>query len=265
MKKILFILFIIFTINNFSQDTRDIKFELLNFSDKKYNDFAPTLYKDGIIFTSDRNSNNKIMELYYSNLKTSPIKIIVKNNQYNLGPAFYDKKNNKLYFTKINNMHFNYRYKFAIHEGKLNNDELLYHKMLSFCKPKYNYGHSTIFNDKLLISYSNNRSFFLVLYKYKNKWIKDKVIFKSNHNMLFPNYLNENTIIFSTKRKGGLGGLDLYKIIKKNKKWSKPINLKEFNTKYDDFGLLYINEYEGYISSNRIDNKDHIFKFTIKH
>jgi len=45
----------------------------------------------------------------------------------------------------------------------------------------------------------------------------------------------KDTIIFSSDRKGGMGGLDLYMTVKTPVgKWSEPKNLQNFNTQYDD-------------------------------
>ena len=115
-----------------------------------------------------------------------------------------------------------------------------------------------------MILSSERKKFSLQKYIIKNKkWIFKEIIYSEKQPMLNPYYKDTNTILFSSKRKGGIGGYDLYKIIKTNGKWSKPINLIDFNSKFDDLSLMYINEKEGYISSNRLDNKDHIFKFKI--
>ena len=46
------------------------------------------------------------------------------------------------------------------------------------------------------------------------------------------------TLYFSSDRKGGFGKMDLYKSVRKGKKWTKPKNLgKAINTKGDDLGI----------------------------
>jgi outer membrane protein OmpA-like peptidoglycan-associated protein len=48
-------------------------------------------------------------------------------------------------------------------------------------------------------------------------------------------FYNDSTIIFSSKRKGGYGGYDLYVCYKKDKYWSQPKNLgPEINSTYDE-------------------------------
>ncbi len=47
--------------------------------------------------------------------------------------------------------------------------------------------------------------------------------------------LNDSTYIFSSKRKGGFGGYDLYYVVKTQNQWLKPVNLgKEINSPYNE-------------------------------
>ncbi len=49
---------------------------------------------------------------------------------------------------------------------------------------------------------------------------------------------DRNTLYFVSNRKGGLGGKDIYYSVKKDNKWSEPVNIKILNTKYDEDGLF---------------------------
>jgi hypothetical protein len=269
MKKKMTFLLIFLSFQMFSQNNQNIKFELVNFSDKLYNDFAPILFKNGILFVSDRNENSLFYSLYYTDFKSKPKRIEIKNQKYHIGQVFYDKLNKTAYITKTSDEISNDRttYNLAVFTAKIRGNKkkkIKRLKKLDFCNPNFSYGFAQIQNNKLTIHSDENNEYSLSIYEFKNnKWVKEKVIFKDKYPILNPTYRNNSTIVFSSKRSGGKGGVDLYKIVKINGEWSEPINLIEFNSEYDDLSLLYINDNEGYLSSNRIDNKDHIFKFRI--
>jgi len=61
----------------------------------------------------------------------------------------------------------------------------------------------------------------------------------------------ENTLYFSSNRKGGLGGFDIYKSNGKLNLWTKATNVKHFNSKDDEMYLSFYSKDRGYFSSNR--------------
>ena len=61
----------------------------------------------------------------------------------------------------------------------------------------------------------------------------------------------ENTLYFSSNRKGGLGGFDVYKSNGKLNLWKKTSNVKQFNSKDDEMYLSFYSKDKGYFSSNR--------------
>jgi hypothetical protein len=67
---------------------------------------------------------------------------------------------------------------------------------------------------------------------------------------------NNNTLIFSSKRKGGYGGYDLYISVKKDGEWDTPINLgPTVNSKYDEVSaFLTKSGTRLFYSSNRLNS-----------
>ena len=61
----------------------------------------------------------------------------------------------------------------------------------------------------------------------------------------------ENQLYFSSNRKKGRGGFDIYKSKGKLNLWKFAENTKQFNTKEDEMYLTFFNENTGYFSSNR--------------
>ena len=61
----------------------------------------------------------------------------------------------------------------------------------------------------------------------------------------------ESALYFSSNKKGGLGGFDIYTSKGRLNLWEKPINATHFNSKQDEMYLTFYNETKGYFASNR--------------
>ncbi len=129
-------------------------------------------------------------------------------------------------------------------------------------KPEYNFAHPTISpNGKMFVFSSDSYAtygmdlYYCILEK-SGKWSIPKRL-KSNINTtfteVFPVFLNDSTLTFSSDGHVGLGGLDLFNTNFSKGNWSDPIHLSApFNSQGDDFYLFSIdNLNSGYLTSNR--------------
>jgi len=66
----------------------------------------------------------------------------------------------------------------------------------------------------------------------------------------FYNYHN-GMIYFSSNKKTGMGGFDIYKAKGRLNLWDNPKNVEELNSEKDDLYLVFYDENTGYLSSNR--------------
>lgn len=83
---------------------------------------------------------------------------------------------------------------------------------------------------------------------------------------LFPYMLNDSTLYFSSNGHPGFGALDIFIAkLDNDMQWNVANPGKPLNSSADDFGIAFISNNNGFISSNRGDNRgyDHIFQFTI--
>jgi hypothetical protein len=79
---------------------------------------------------------------------------------------------------------------------------------------------------------------------------------------LFPT-VHGDTLYFSSDGYAGLGGLDIYRVSRKNGLNTQPENLGyPLNSSYDDFGIVYANGTEGLFTSNRLGSDD-VYSFSI--
>lgn len=76
---------------------------------------------------------------------------------------------------------------------------------------------------------------------------------------------NDTTLYFASNGHPGLGGLDIFKSIKRNGIWTKPVNLEvPVNSSGDDFAMIFQpGEDQGFLSSNRKGGRggDDIYSF----
>ncbi len=70
---------------------------------------------------------------------------------------------------------------------------------------------------------------------------------------MFPFILNDTVLYFASNGLAGMGGLDIFRTMKKNGIWSAPENMRSpVNSNNDDFGIIFFpDEDKGYFSSNR--------------
>jgi outer membrane protein OmpA-like peptidoglycan-associated protein len=81
---------------------------------------------------------------------------------------------------------------------------------------------------------------------------------------MFPYVTEDGKLYFASDGQAGFGGLDLFVATRNKEEGTKVENLgMPINSKADDFGIVYKNAYEGYLSSNREGGKgdDDIYYF----
>lgn len=85
---------------------------------------------------------------------------------------------------------------------------------------------------------------------------------------LFPFIRDDSILYFASNGLPGMGGLDIFRSVKRGDKWTKPENMRyPINSSFDDFGIVFSPEEEeaGYFSSNRPGGKgkDDIYSFVV--
>ena len=266
----------------------------------KYSDFGPALYNDKIVFTSDRKLDPLDKNTYgwtnfsYLNLFISKPEYYHSfwngvpeaeqmssnfNQTYHDGPACFTPEN-KVYVTKT-----------VAGKGKKGADKIRTHLMKIFYadivegkklrfdpffynSDSYSVEHPTLSktNDQMIFSSDmpgGFGGFDLYVSTLKNgKWGIPENLgenINSKGNEVFPYWVNESVLFFSSDGHLGFGGLDIYQTKLENEVWGEPENLKKpLNSSYDDFGVLMLeNMKEGMLSSNRPGGKgsDDIYAF----
>ena len=258
--------------------------------------FSPVWYKDGIAFTSDRNTAAKtyewtgrpFLELYYSkgnldNGFAAPKAFAGLNGLYHDGPATFNATGDTVYFTRNN---------YEKKKVQKSSADIVDLKIYRAVKKDTLWGNITEFeyNSK---EYSNGhpsmnekgtKMYFVsdmpgglggtdiyVVEKMNGTWSKPVNLgpsINTPYNEMFPTIWKDSILYFSSEGHYNMGGLDIFSSTLNGSSWSDARNMGyPMNTSYDDFGIaLNDNATAGILSSNRNSKnttQDNLYNFTI--
>lgn len=160
---------------------------------------------------------------------------------------------------------------FGIYIAKEEQGKIVSVKPFQYNDKRFNVAHPTVSSDGQLLIFSSDNiagegwSDLYFCKRLGKEWSTPQnlgININTDDMETFPR-LEGNSLYFSSDRKGGLGGLDIYVSKYDGKNWSKPKLLPEpLNSKFDDFGYTANSDLKsGYFSSNRIKKKDGLFYF----
>ncbi len=272
------------------------EYDIANLSEinTEKSEFCPVIYDNKLFYTSWQKPDlvnfesfdfdgTPYLNIYYANLKNdipeSPVKSFSKkiNSQYHDGPVCFSKQN-ELFVTRVT---------YAKHKKDKSfvNRPQLYTsvksgKSWSKLSPfplnniDYSLAHASISEDGNYLFFSsdmpggNGGMDIWVCKKNNTGW--DKPInlgpdVNTSGNEEFPFIRGDGMLFFSSDALPGFGGLDIFSARQIAGKWI--LNRNEgvgINSLADDFGVFFIDNNKGYVSSNRDGGKgsDDIYKFT---
>ncbi|WP_339845304.1 OmpA family protein [uncultured Dokdonia sp.] len=255
-----------------------------------YSDFGPMLYKDKLIFASNRDTGSftkrihkwngqPFLNLYQVSLnkvdQDAGNKYVEKfsaylNTQYHESTPAFTEDGKTVYFTRNNYNNGKYREdndgtnKLKLYSAKLVNGKWTDSQELPFNSDEYTVAHPALSVDGKRLYFSSDMpgSFGLSDLWYVS--INDDETYGTPVNLgsdintegreSFPFISSENDIYFASDGHPGLGGLDLFvTALGKNGETAEILNLGEpANTSKDDFAFVINSESNtGFLSSNR--------------
>ena len=263
----------------------------------KYSDFAPAFYKEGLIFSSDRDTGNlaryrhtwnskDFLDIYKVNADSSSRNTVVKMNMINSrlheSTSVATKDGNTIYFTRNNFIDGKSTkddegvvrlkiFRIIWKDGQWSNLE-----ELPFNSDSYSVAHPALSLDEKTLYFASDMPDSKGESDIYKVVINEDGTFGSPQNLglpinteareTFPFVSSENILYFSSDGHPGLGGLDIFGIKIKNGGFTRSVlNVGEpVNSKWDDFSYI-INEdnKRGYFASNRAEGMgaDDIYGF----
>ena len=264
-----------------------------------YSEFAPAFYKEGLIFSSDRDTGNlaryrhtwnskDFLDLYKVNADTASSNVVVKlGNQVNTrlheSTSITTKDGSTMYFTRNNFKDGKYIkdengvirlkiFKATLTDGLWQDPE-----ELPFNSDSYSVAHPTLSPDEKTMYFASDMPGSLGESDIFKVEIKEDGSFGKPVNLgntinteareTFPFVTSEEILYFSSDGHPGLGGLDIFGTkIAEGKFDGAILNVGEpVNGKMDDFTYIIDEESrKGYFASNRSEGQgaDDIYSFT---
>lgn len=274
--------------NALIHETDSIKLFDTHLSINTSENMFPIIYGDGLIYSSTHKANT--YNLFYSDLQSKSKKIKI-TSRFFLGPvAVFDQE---IYFTGNSRSlsHEGYN-NLTIYKGSLDNLKVAKPRELPILNKDFEYSHPSISKEgDMMVVVSDEKGTYHLLELIRNEndeWERGGVIFiaQPNFMLLNPTLYDKNTIYFSTnyfegkvnevKRKFVEGKLEyieifrekgvfnIYKTVKINGIWQLPKKAQEFNSDFDDLGVIFKTEKSGYLTTYRYNNTDNIYYFELK-
>ncbi len=258
-----------------------------------FSEFSPVVYKDLLVFTSDRFvdyyndrkfgwNNQPYLSIYKANKTPSNAQAFqdvglfsnVLTSPYHDGPIAFDSSFTTAFYTRVEkrNKLRSFTNRMKIYSAEWNGKKWAKEQLLDFNSDNYSCGQPYFSSDRNRLYFSSDMPggfggmdiYYVV--KAKNGWSKPINLgrfINTTGDEVFPTCMGDK-LYFSSNGLSGYGGLDLFESIITPTDHSQPINLKSpINTSTDDFGLHFIDDKTGYFSSNRPGGKgsDDIYLF----
>jgi len=250
----------------------------------QYSEFAPSLYKQGLLFSSDRDTGNlaryrhtwnskDFLDLFKVNVDSASNNVVTKighvNSRMHESTSITTKDGNTLYFTRnnfVDDKHIRDEqgvvrlkiFRAELVDGVWDNLE-----ELPFNSDSYSVAHPALSQDEKTLYFASDMPGTLGGSDIFKIGINDDGSFGTAVNLgatinteareTFPYVTSEEILYFSSDGHPGLGGLDVFATKIANNYDGKILNVGEpVNSKWDDFTFVFVEETrKGYFASNR--------------
>ncbi|WP_209406241.1 OmpA family protein [Pseudozobellia sp. WGM2] len=264
-----------------------------------YSDFAPTFYKEGLLFSSDRDTGNfaryrhtwnskDFLDLYKVNSDSVSTNLVVKlgdhvNTRLHESTTAINKAGTVLYFTRNNYKEGKYVkdgegiIRLKIFRATINEEGMWANiEELPFNGDDYSVAHPALSADENILYFASDMPGTLGESDIFRVSIEEDGSFGTPENLgdvinteareTFPFVSSEDVLYFSSDGHPGLGGLDVFATKIANDKFDGTVmNVGEpINGRLDDFTFIFDEETrKGYFASNRSEGQgaDDIYSF----
>ncbi|WP_430966164.1 OmpA family protein [Spongiimicrobium sp. 2-473A-2-J] len=263
-----------------------------------YSEFAPTFYKEGLIFSSDRDTGNlaryrhtwnskDFLDLYKINADSVSENVVTKmdrtiNTRFHESTSAITKDGNTIYFTRNNLKEGKFVkddkgiIRLKIFRATVQDGEWASIEELPFNSDAYSVANPALGPNERMLYFASDMPGSFGESDIFRVTINSDGTFGTPENLgpnintasreTFPYVTSKEILYFSSDGHVGLGGLDIFATKIKNNRFTDPIfNVgRSVNSKLDDFTFIFNEETrEGYFASNREEGTgaDDIYSF----
>ncbi|MEK6151613.1 OmpA family protein [Flavobacteriaceae bacterium 3-367] len=263
-----------------------------------YSEFAPTFYKEGLIFSSDRDTGNlaryrhtwnskDFLDLYKINADSVSENVVAKmdrtiNTRFHESTSAITKDGNTIYFTRNNLKEGKFVkddkgiIRLKIFRATVQDGEWASIEELPFNSDAYSVANPALGPNERMLYFASDMPGSFGESDIFRVTINSDGTFGTPENLgpnintasreTFPYVTSKEILYFSSDGHVGLGGLDIFATKIKNNRFTDPIfNVgRSVNSKLDDFTFIFNEETrEGYFASNREEGTgaDDIYSF----
>jgi len=269
-------------VDDFFEYKDDYKVQKLSINTSEA-EYGPAFYKDGIIFTSSRETSDRpagnhswtgrrYYSLFYAQRNGADFKdpvIFLKGVQtkYNNSSLCFNSSGTEMILTRNNienketDDEGNGVLKLKLYIATLKNGQWSTVIPFQYNSDDYSCAHPALTPDGTKLYFSSDMPGSIggmdlwVCTRTNDGWSSPKNLgpeINTKGNELFPTVAKDGTIYFSSNGHEGIGGLDLYSTTETAGVFSAPKNLgAPYNSSDDDFSLIFDSTNTGYFSSNR--------------
>ncbi len=250
----------------------------------KYSDFAPSLYKQGLLFSSDRDTGNlakyrhtwnsgDFLDIYKVNVDSASLNTVVKldniNSRLHESTSVITSDGKTIYFTRNNFKEGKYTkdkeglIRLKIFRASLIDGQWMNPEELPFNGDAYSVAHPALSPDGKTLYFASDMPGSLGQSDIFKVAIREDGSFGSPENLgspinteareSFPFVTSEEILYFASDGHPGLGGLDIFATDIKDKYDGNILNVgKPVNSLMDDFTFIFTeSSRKGYFASNR--------------
>lgn len=262
----------------------------------QYTEFGAAYYGDQMVFSSSRVKTEALkskyawndepfLDLYLANRNNDDSLTRITdfspelNSPFHEGPVVFSSDLKTIYFTRNNYLvrgkDENRVNRLKIYTSSLENGKWKQQAELPFNSADFSCGHPALAADNRTLIFSSdmpggfgNTDLYVTEFN-GGSWSTPRNlggVVNSEGNEMFPFIHPDGTLFFSSTGHLGLGGLDIfYSLPDENGNYTSPVNVGyPLNSSLDDFAFVLGNDkIKGYLSSNRTDFQDDIFRFVI--
>lgn len=263
------------------------RYDLESFEyNSSYSDFAPSFYKEGIIFSSDRDTGNlaryrhtwnskDFLDLYKVNTDSSSMNFVAKlgddlNTRLHESTSITTKDGNTIYFTRNNFKEGKYVkdeegvIRLKVFKATLQNGVWSNITELPFNSNAFSVAHPSLSTDEKTLYFASDMPGTLGESDIFKVSVNEDGTYGTPENLgnsinteareTFPFITSEEVLYMSSDGHPGLGGLDVFATKISDEKYDRAIlNVGEpVNSKMDDFTFIFKEDTrKGYFASNR--------------